>query len=70
MYLFIFDNVEDNCQYWLNLKDMILTSPNHPKWFFAEGIGCDWLLTAPRGNIIALEFNDFDVITIPILYTF
>ena len=48
---------------------MKLTSPNYPKWFFADGIGCDWLLTAPEGNIIALEFNDFEVITLPIVYS-
>ena len=47
---------------------MKLTSPNYPKWYFADGIGCDWLLTAPEGYIIALQFNDFEVITIPILY--
>ena len=49
---------------------MKLTSPNYPKWYFADGKGCDWLLTAPEGNIIALEFNDFDVITIPVLYVY
>ena len=47
---------------------MKLTSPNYPKWYFADGIGCDWLLTAPEDHIIALEFNDFEVITIPSLY--
>ena len=65
----MFNNVEDNCQYWLNLKDKKLTSPNYPKWYFADGRGCDWLLTAPEGNIIALEFNGFEVITLPILYS-
>ena len=49
---------------------MRLTSPNYPKWYFADGIGCDWLLTAPEGYIIALEFNDFEVITIPIVFIF
>ena len=49
---------------------MKLTSPNYPKWYFADGIGCNWLLTAPEGNIIALEFNDFEVITIPICYIY
>ena len=49
---------------------MKLTSPYYPKWYFADGIGCDWLLTAPEGSIIALEFNDFEVITIPILYIY
>ena len=47
---------------------MKLTSPNYPKSYFADGIGCDWLLTAPEDHIIALEFNDFEVITIPFLY--
>ena len=70
MYLFIFNNVEDICQYWLNLKDMKLTSPNYPKWYFADGIGCDWLLTAPEDHIIALEFNDFEVNTITFLYIY
>ena len=63
-------NVEDNCHYWLDLKGMKLTSPNYPKWYFADGIGCDWLLTAPEDHIIALEFNDFEVTTIPILYIY
>ena len=49
---------------------MKLTSPNYPKWYFADGIGCNWLLTAPEGNIIALEFNDFEVTTITILYIY
>ena len=49
---------------------MKLTSPNYPKWFFADRKGCDWLLTAPEGNIIALEFNDFEVITIPVIYIY
>ena len=63
----IYQNVEDNCQYWLDLKDMKLTSPNYPKWFFADSEDCDWLLTAPEGNIIILEFNDFEVSIMPIL---
>ena len=49
---------------------MKLTSPNYPKWYFADGIGCDWLLTAPEDHIIALEFNDFEVNTIPFLYIY
>ena len=69
-FLFFLLNVEDNCKNWLNLKDMRLKSPNYPKWYFADGMGCDWLLTAPEDHIIALEFNDFEVITIPSLYIF
>ena len=40
---------------------MKLTSPNHPKWYFADELGCGWLLTAPNGNIVALELNHFEV---------
>ena len=49
---------------------MKLTSPNYPKWYFADGIGRDWLLSASEDHITALEFNDFEVITIPILYIY
>ena len=40
---------------------MTLSSPNYPKWFIADGVGCEWLITAPEGFIIALEFNYFHV---------
>ena len=49
---------------------MKLTSPNYPKWYFADGIGCDWLITAPEDHIIALEFNDFEVNTIPFVHIY
>ena len=52
---------DDNCQYWKNLQDMTLSSPNYPKWYNADGVGCEWLLSAPEGSIIALEFNHFHV---------
>ena len=67
LFIFIFKCIDDNCQYWLDLKDMKLTSPNYPNWYVTDGKGCDWLLTAPEGNIITLEFNDFEVSTILIL---
>ena len=67
IYFYFLLNVVDNCQYWLDLKAMKLTSPNYPKWFFADGIGCNWLLTAPEDHIIALEFKYFKVITIHFL---
>ena len=51
----------DNCQYWLNLDEMSLSSPNYPKWYNADGVGCEWLITAHEGFIIALEFNNFHV---------
>ena len=40
---------------------MTLSSPNYPKWYDADGLGCEWLITAPEGFIIALEFNHFHV---------
>ena len=40
---------------------MILSSPNYPKWYNADGVGCEWLISAPEGYIIALEFNHFHV---------
>ena len=52
---------DDNCQFWKNLDEMTLSSPNYPKWYNADGVGCEWLITAPEGFIIALEFNHFHV---------
>ena len=40
---------------------MTLVSPHYPKNYFADNTICEWLLTAPEGNIIALEFNHFEV---------
>ena len=40
---------------------MTLSSPNYPKWYNADGVGCEWLISAPEGFIIALEFNHFHV---------
>ena len=52
---------EDNCQYWKNLEEMTLSSPNYPKWYNTDGVGCEWLISAPEGFTIALEFNHFHV---------
>ena len=51
--------IDDKCQYWKNLEDMTLSSPNYPKWSPGDGTGCDWQISAPEGYIIALEFNHF-----------
>ena len=40
---------------------MTLSSPNSAKWYNADGVGCEWLISAPEGFIIALEFNYFHV---------
>ena len=52
---------DDICQYWKNLDEMILSSPNYPKSYNADGVRCEWLISAQEGFIIALEFNHFDV---------
>ena len=52
---------DDDCQFWMNLDEMTLSSPNYPKKYNADGVGCEWLISAPEGSIIALEFNYFDV---------
>ena len=59
--MFSFINTDDFCQYWKNLDEMILSSPNYPKSYNADGVRCEWLISAQEGSIIALEFNDFDV---------
>lgn len=41
--------------------EMTLSSPNYPKYYNADGLGCEWLITAPEGFVIALEFNHFHV---------
>ena len=53
----------DNCQYWKNLDELTLSSPNFPKWYNADGVGCEWLISAPEGFIVAIEFNHFHVST-------
>ena len=40
---------------------MKLSSPNYPKFYPEDGVGCEWLISAQEGFIIALEFNQFDV---------
>ena len=50
--------IGDSCQYWLELKNQKLSSPQN---YFADGDGCEWLITAPEGNIISLEFDHFNV---------
>ena len=57
-YNFFFHPTDDSCQQWLNMTNKKLTSPYHP-WFVTDG--CEWLITAPEGHIIALEFEKFTV---------
>ena len=40
---------------------MTLSSPNYPHWYYADDVGCEWLISSPEGFIVALEFIHFDV---------
>ena len=53
--------IGDSCQYWMDLEHQKLSSPYYPYDYFIDGVGCEWLITAPEGNIISLEFDYFDV---------
>ena len=53
----------DSCQYWLDLQNKKLTSPFYPKPYISDGLGCEWLITAPEDNYIILEFNDVSLVT-------
>ena len=53
--------IGDSCQYWMDLENQILSSPYYPEDYFADGNSCEWLISAPEGNIISLEFHEFDV---------
>ena len=55
--------IEDNCQYWMDVKNQTLSSPYHPEHYFDDEIGCEWLITAPEGHIISLEFDHFNVVS-------
>ena len=43
----------------MDLENKKLSSPYFPQNYFNDGIGCEWLITAPEGNIIFLEFDHF-----------
>ena len=51
----------DSSQYWMDLENQTLSSPYYPQYFFTDGYNCEWLITAPEGNVISLEFDFFDV---------
>ena len=53
--------IGDSCQYWMDLENQKLSSPYYPQHFFADGDGCEWLITAPEGNVISLEFDHYEV---------
>ena len=52
--------IGDSCQYWMDHDNQKLSSPYYPQNYF-EDHTCEWLITAPEGNIIFLEFDHFNV---------
>ena len=53
--------IGDSCQFWKDLEKQTLSSPYYPQSYFANNDICNWLLIAPKGHIISLEFEYFDV---------
>ena len=53
--------IGDSCKYWMDLENQILSSPYYPQYFFTDGYNCEWLITAPEGHRISLEFENFNV---------
>ena len=45
----------------MNLENQKLSSPYYPQNDFNDGISCEWVITAPEGHIISLEFDYFNV---------
>ena len=45
----------------MDLKKQEISSPYYPHNYFSDEDGCDYLITAPKGNIIIVEFVHFNV---------
>ena len=45
----------------MDLESKSVSSPYHPQNYFADGDVCEWLITAPEGSIIVLQFNYYNV---------
>ena len=45
----------------MDLENQRLSSPYYPENYFDDGNSCEWLITAPEGNIVSLEFDHFNV---------
>ena len=50
----------DQCQDWMDLINMKLTSPNYPE-FYDKNTDCQWKLTTDKGNYISLDFEHINV---------
>ena len=53
--------IGDSCQYWMDLESQKLSSPYYPQNYFNVDSSCEWVITAPEGYIISLEFDYFNV---------
>ena len=53
--------IGDKCQYWMDLENQKLSSPYYPQDYFFDGIGCEWVITAPEENKISIEVLHFSV---------
>ena len=51
-----YNKIMSACQNWLELKQNILTSPNHP-----NTTSCTWLITSYFGSYIILNFKFIEV---------
>ena len=47
----------DQCQDWMDLINMKLTSPNYPEKYDSNTF-CQWKLTTDKGNYISLDFEN------------
>ena len=50
----------DPCQYWMDLINMKLTSPNYPDPYY-QLENCTWTIIAPPGHFVSLEFEEINV---------
>ena len=57
---FYFLPIGDSCQYWMDVEKRTLSSPYYPQHFY-DGVHCEWLITAPEGYLISIEFEYFNV---------
>ena len=59
--------IDDHCQYWFNMADGTLTSPNFGVndlgnyQFYDHNLNCIWILDSDQGYYITLEIDYFDV---------
>ena len=45
----------------LEIENKSVSSPYYPQEHFVDGDVCEWLITAPEGSIIFLEFDHLNV---------